>query len=137
MIFYEFCIFSKFEPQIPSKFEKYMKFLGFFQNTISKCYDLIGKNTPLPTNSSYSSPSMKLKLLLSHIKTPPCRNFLKIIRMILVLEPKMMKLSPFQDFWKKNVISNYILNALDLIISWGMFTEILKKIMVAENFSQI
>ena len=32
------------EPKIPSKFEKYMKFLEFFQNTISKCYDKIEKN---------------------------------------------------------------------------------------------
>ena len=61
---YEFCIFSKFEPQIPSKFEKYMKFLRLFQNTILKRYDLIGKNTPPPAHSSYSSLIMKLK---------PCR----------------------------------------------------------------
>ena len=47
-----------------------MKFFGFFHNTISKCYTLIGKNPPLPVHSLYFSPSMKLKLFHLHYGTP-------------------------------------------------------------------
>ena len=52
-----------------------MKILRFFQNTISKCYDLIGKNIFLPAPSLYSGPSMKLKLFINHYESSCCIHY--------------------------------------------------------------
>ena len=52
------------------KFVNYMKFLEIFERPITKCKDLIGKDTPLPARSLCSCPSMKLKLFLNHYETP-------------------------------------------------------------------
>ena len=59
-----------FSNKVPLKFEKYMKLLDIFGDIISKCPDIIRKNTPLPAHSLDSSRSIELKLLVNHYETP-------------------------------------------------------------------
>ena len=47
-----------------------MKLLDIFGDIISKCPDIIRKNTPLPAHSLDSSRSIELKLLVNHYETP-------------------------------------------------------------------
>ena len=47
-----------------------MKLLDIFEDIISKCPDIIRKNTPLPAHSLDSSRSIELKLLVNHYETP-------------------------------------------------------------------
>ena len=55
--------------------EKFVKFLWIFRNRNSKCLNLIGKNTPFPAHSLYSSQSIEPKLFHSHYETP-CIQYL-------------------------------------------------------------
>ena len=50
-----------------------MKLLDIFGDTISKCPDIIRKNTPLLAHSLDSSPSIELNLLVNHYESP-CSN---------------------------------------------------------------
>ena len=65
-----FPYFQIFSPKVPLKFEKYMKLLDIFGDIISKCPDIIRKNTPLPAHSVDSSRSIELKLLVNHYEAP-------------------------------------------------------------------
>ena len=65
-----FPYFQIFSTKVPLKFEKYMKLLDIFGDTISKCPDIIRKNTPLLAHSLDSSPSIELKLLVNHYESP-------------------------------------------------------------------
>ena len=65
-----FPYFQIFSTKVPLKFEKYMKLLDIFGDIISKCPDIISKNTPLPPHSLDSSRSIELKLLGNHYETP-------------------------------------------------------------------
>ena len=65
-----FPYFQIFSTIVPLKFEKYMKLLDIFGDIISKCPDIIGKNTPLKAHSLDSSRSIELKLLVNHYETP-------------------------------------------------------------------
>ena len=47
-----------------------MKLLDIFGDTISKCPDIIRKNTPLLAHSLDSSRSIELKLLVNHYESP-------------------------------------------------------------------
>ena len=67
-----FPYFQIFSTKVPLKFEKYMKLLDIFGDTISKCPDIIRKNTPLLAHSLDSSPSIELKLLVNLYESP-CR----------------------------------------------------------------
>ena len=66
--------FLDFKIKVPTKFEKYMKFFGIFGDTISKCYNLIGKNFPLPAHNFYFSPSMELKHFQHHYESTCSRR---------------------------------------------------------------
>ena len=67
-----FPYFQIFSTKGPLKFEKYIKLLDIFGDIISKCPDIIRKDTPLPAHSLDSSRSVELKLLVNHYETP-CR----------------------------------------------------------------
>ena len=67
-----FPYFQIFSTKVPPKFEKYMKVLDIFGDTITKCPDIIRKNTPLLAHSLDSSPSIELKLLVNLYESP-CR----------------------------------------------------------------
>ena len=69
-----FPYFQIFSTKVPLKFEKYMKLLDIFGDIISKCPDIIRKNTPLPAHSLDSSRSIELKLLVNHYETPCSLN---------------------------------------------------------------
>ena len=62
--------FSNLSIIVPLKLEKKIQLLWIFRDTISKCLITIRKNTPLPASSSYSSPSIELKLLVNHYESP-------------------------------------------------------------------
>ena len=65
-----FPYFQIFSTKVPLKFEKYMKLLDIFGDIISKCPDIIRKNTPLLAHSLDSNPSIELKLLVNHYELP-------------------------------------------------------------------
>ena len=65
-----FPYFQIFSTKVPLKFEKYVKLLDIFGDIISKCPDIIRKNTPLPAHSLDSNRIIELKLLVNHYETP-------------------------------------------------------------------
>ena len=66
----KFFIFSKFEHQNSTKSWKIHKIFGTFEGTISKCPNMIRKNTFFLAFRLYPSPSTKLKLFVNHYGTP-------------------------------------------------------------------
>ena len=65
-----FPYFQIFSTKVPLKFEKYIKLLDIFGVIISKCQDIIRKNTPLPAHSLDTSRIIELKLLVNQYETP-------------------------------------------------------------------
>ena len=66
----------------PLNFEKYIKLLVIFGDTISKFAILIRKITPLSAASSYSSLSIELKLFVNHYEsTCIFQYFLNLVKM--------------------------------------------------------
>ena len=63
-----FAYFQNLSIKVPLKSEKYINILGMFGETISKCPDIIRKNTTLLAHSLYSSLSIELKLLGHPVK---------------------------------------------------------------------
>ena len=65
-----FAHFQNLNVKVPLKYEKYIKLLWILRDTNSKCPIIIRKNTSLPASSSYSGPSIELKLLVRSIPPP-------------------------------------------------------------------
>ena len=102
---------------VPPKFEKYMKLLDIFGDTISKCPDIIRKNTPLLAHSLDSSSSIELKLLFSHYESP-CTIYR------LWGGPLMMNRS--SELWKNWKVFRYVLTlkaGIQLCILRGLFVK--------------
>ena len=69
LIFYLFCIFSKFDHQSSPKILRYIKLSWTFEDTISKC-PLEKYTFPSLRLYPYPGPSAELKLLVNHYGTP-------------------------------------------------------------------
>ena len=63
-------IFKNWASNFALRFEKYIKLLGIFGDAISKCPDIIRKNTPLLAHNLDCSPSIELKLLVNQFESP-------------------------------------------------------------------
>ena len=69
-------IFKNWASNFALRFEKYIKLLGIFGDVISKCPDIIRKNTPILAHSLNSSPSIEQKLLVNHYESPCTFTFM-------------------------------------------------------------
>ena len=102
--FLNFCII------VQIKFQNYVNIFRIFGNRISKCYNLIGKNLPLPAHSLYYSLSMQLKLFHLHYETPctiKIRLFAKRLELKIFKFDRMADIfvmtKNFRNFFKESI----------------------------------